>query len=336
MIHITRRNVRAPHRSSLGYRRKRASSGKPRVRAWGQHEGEPKILGFPGFKAGMTRVIHRVDSKNSHLANTNQFIAVTVIETPPIILLGLRSYKITPYGYKILTDVWGESPNKFLKRRKRFPKDIDVDPKFTKMEETLDDAFEIRAIIHTQPDLTGIGSKKPEILELKIGASSLKEAFDWGKEKLGQELQIEDFTKPGEYLDVIGITKGKGFQGVVKRHGITKVQHKTKDGPRKVGSIGPWTPARVRWLIPRYGQMGYGRRTEYNKRVMKIGVNGEEITPDGGFVKYGSVKNRYVAVKGSIPGPKQRMVVLRDGVRSQNKEVIEPRLSYISTLSQQG
>ncbi len=284
----------------------------------------------------MIRVIYREDRPKSHIANTNRLTAVTVIETPPVILMGMRTYRSTPYGYKILADVWAESPSKFLKRRKRFPNEIDPEEKLNHMEETLVDATEIRAIVHTQPDLTGIGTKIPEILEIKIGSNSIEEAFNWAKERIGQELQIEDFTRPGEFLDVVGITKGKGFQGVVKRHGVTKVQHKTKDGPRKVGSIGPWTPARVRWLIARYGQMGYGRRTEYNKRVMQIGVNGEEITPSGGFVKYGNVKNRYIIVKGSVPGPKKRLVVLRDGVRNADKIVAEPKISYLSTTSNQG
>jgi large subunit ribosomal protein L3 len=69
---------------------------------------------------------------------------------------------------------------------------------------------------------------------------------------------------------------------------------------------------------------------------MQLGVNGEEITPAGGFIKYGNVKNRYVVVKGSVPGPKKRMVILRDGVRAQNKFIQEPKLSYVSIRSQQG
>ena len=332
---MTRRNVRAPHRSSLGYRRKRASSSKPKVRGWAKYEGEPKILGFPGIKAGMTRVITRVDQDKSHIANTQKITPVTIIETPPIVLFGLRTYESTPYGLKILADVLGNSPSKFLKRKKRFKETENLEDQIKNLEDSLDNAVEVRAIVHTQPDLTGISQKTPEILELRIGAKSAQDAVNWAKDKFGQELQIEDFTKPGEYLDVIGISKGKGFQGVIKRHGVTKLQHKTKDGPRKVGSIGPWTPARLRWLIPRYGQMGYGRRTEFNKRVMKLGVDGAEVTPSGGFVKYGNVKNRYIMVKGSVPGPKKRMVVLRDGVRNQNKVVKEPRISTISTLSQQ-
>jgi large subunit ribosomal protein L3 len=320
----------------LGYIRKRASSRKPKVRGWADYSDDPKILGFPGFKAGMTRVIYREDRKNSHVANTNRITAVTVIETPPVILIGLRSYHITAYGLKILTDVKGNSPNNFLKRRRRAPEVENLDEQLKNMEESLSNASELRAVVHTQPDLTGFSSKTPEIVELKIGAKDLGTAFEWAKEKIGQELQVEDFTKAGDYVDVIGITKGHGFTGVVKRHGVTKLQHKTKDGTRRVGSIGPWTPARLRWLIARYGQYGYFRRTEYNKRVMQLGVNGEEITPAGGFIKYGNVKNRYVVVKGSVPGPKKRMVILRDGVRAQNKFIQEPKLSYVSIRSQQG
>lgn len=333
---MTRRRVRAPRRSSLGYIRKRSSSRKPRVRAWSDYTSEPKILGFPGIKAGMTRVIYREDRKFSHVANTNRLTAVTVIETPPVILFGLRTYKETPYGSKILADLVGTSPSKFLKRRNRFKEATDLEERLQKMEDTLDQASELRAVIHTQPDLTGIETKTPEILEIKIGASTIKEGFDWAKEKLGQELQVEDFTKPGHYVDVIGITKGKGFAGVVKRHGVTKLQHKTKDGTRRVGSIGPWKPARIKWLIARYGQLGYFRRTEYNKRVMQLGVNGEEVTPQGGFIKYGIVKNRYILLKGSVPGPKKRMIILRDGLRNQEKEIIEPRISYVSIRSNQG
>lgn len=333
---MTRRSVRAPRRSSLGYIRKRASSRKPRVRSWSDYSSEPKILGFPGIKAGMTRLIYREDQKFSHIANTNRLMAVTVIETPPIIMFGLRTYKETPYGSRILADVYGNSPSKFLKRRNRFKEVTDLEERLQNMEDTLDQASELRAVVHTQPDLTGIPTKTPEVLEIKIGAKSVKDGFEWAKEKISQELQVEDFTKPGEYVDVIGITRGRGFTGVVKRHGVTKLQHKTKDGVRRVGSIGPWVPARIRWVIARYGQYGYFRRTEYNKRVMQLGVNGEEVTPAGGFIRYGIVKNRYILVKGSVPGPKKRMVILRDGLRNAGKEVIEPRVSYISQKSQQG
>ncbi|MCY3412774.1 MAG: 50S ribosomal protein L3 [Candidatus Heimdallarchaeota archaeon] len=332
---MTRRNFRAPTRSSRGFRRKRANSSKPRVRTFPKYEGAPKLLGYPGIKAGMTRVIERETNDRSHVKNIQRISAVTVLETPPVVLFGVRTYKMTPYGLKILADVMTNSPNKNLKRVKRFPKIENLDDQLKKMEDTLDKVYEIRALVHTQPELTGIGMKKPEIFEIKIGAKSAKDAFSWVKDKLGSEMQVEDFAKEGQFIDVVGITKGKGFQGVVKRHGVTKLQHKTKDGTRRVGSIGPWTPARLRWLIPRYGQLGFFRRTEYNKQVMKLGVDGAEINPDGAFVKYGEVKNRYIMLRGSVPGPKKRTVFMRAGVRAHTRKESEPQISMISTLSQQ-
>lgn len=291
-------------------------------------------MAFPGFKAGMTRLIYKEDSPKSHLANTDRITAVTVIETPPVILMGMRTYKQTPYGLKILAEAKIKSPSKHINRIKvRFPDEEKYQEHLKKVEETADKAVQLRAIIHTQPDLTGIGTKKPSIFEIRVGCRDATEGIEWLKERMGKELQIEDFTKPGQYVDVIGITKGKGFQGPVKRHGVTLLQHKSKHTKRGVGSIAPWTPARVQWVIARYGQLGYFRRTEYNKRVMMIGTNPDEINPKGDFIKYGKVRNRYVVLKGSVPGPKKRMVILRDGVRSQNKLITEPRVTYVSKES---
>ena len=57
---------------------------------------------------------------------------------------------------------------------------------------------------------------------------------------------------------------------------------------------------------------------------------------DGGFVKYGVVKNDYVLVKGSLPGPSKRLVILRQPIRPNNKAEDIPQINYISTKSKQG
>ena len=86
------------------------------------------------------------------------------------------------------------------------------------------------------------------------------------------------------------------------------------------------------------GQMGYHKRTEYNKKLLKIGDESEVdlINPDGGFVKYGLVKNNYIVVKGSLPGPSKRLVILRQPIRPNNKAEDIPQINYISTKSKQG
>ena len=58
--------------------------------------------------------------------------------------------------------------------------------------------------------------------------------------------------------------------------------------------------------------MGYHQRTEFNKKVIKVGTEGAEITPKGGFLNYGEVRNTYVLIHGSVPGPTKRPIRIRD------------------------
>ena len=141
-------------------------------------------------------------------------------------------------------------------------------------------------------------------------------------------------------IDAIATTKGNGFQGVAKRWGI-RIQYgkAVRAGKgRHVGSIGPWTPSRTMWTVAQAGQMGYHKRTEFNKKILKIASADEvdQINPDGGFVKYGLVKNDYVLVKGSLPGPSKRLVILRQPIRPNKKSEDMPQINYISTKSKQG
>jgi large subunit ribosomal protein L3 len=104
-----------------------------------------------------------------------------------------------------------------------------------------------------------------------------------------------------------------------------------------IGTQGSWHPNWVQATVPNAGQMGYHQRTEYNKRVLKIGENGEEITPSGGFPHYGTIRNSYILLHGSIPGPVKRLISMRDAIRYQRGVKVEkPEITYISTTSKQG
>ena len=334
-----KRKYHAPHRSSLGVRRKRANSTKPKVGGWPPYSGAPKLKGFPAIKAGMTQLLTKEDNKSSHKHGIEKLEAVTILEAPPIVLFGMRGYKYTPYGKKIVAEVRAESPYKFMKKYKCLPKEYKEEEQLEKFKQKLNEMNEIRALVHTQPALTRIGTKKPQIFEIPIGANSVQEAFDYAVGKLKQEIQVDEFISAGDYVDVIGITKGKGFQGPVKRHGIKILPRKTKGEKRAVGSIGAWHPARVTWTVPRYGQLGFFRRTEYNKRVMQIGSDGKEVTPKGGIPGYGIVGGkagvtRYVLLKGSVPGVKKRTVMLRLPIRPKKVTLPEPTVTLVSTEPQ--
>merc|ERR1712151_835107 len=88
---------------------------------------------------------------------------------------------------------------------------------------------------------------------------------------LEQEVKVADVFKQNEMIDIIGATKGHGFNGVVTRWGVTRLARKSHRGLRKVACIGSWHPARVQFQVPRSGQRGYFHRTEINKKVYRVG-----------------------------------------------------------------
>jgi large subunit ribosomal protein L3 len=206
-----------------------------------------------------------------------------------------------------------------------------------KIEGGLDKLAELRMVMATQPRLAKRGKKAPDLIEVKIGGGSVKDQFEHAKKLLGSEVKISDVIKEGQAVDVIGVTKGKGIQGPVKRWGIRRKFHKARKTVRQVGSIGGWTPHYVMYSVPRAGQMGFHQRTEYNKMVLKVGNNGSEVTPKGGFLRYGVINSDYIILKGSVPGTTNRSVLMRLAVRPPpEEEVPAPKLDYLSVLSPQG
>ena len=305
---------RKPRKGSLGYKpHKRAS----RIYASIDNVkdlGKPEALGFAGYKAGMTRVLRIEDRKDSEFKGQEVADAVTMIECPPLKVFGLRLYNDTPEGEKVYTDIITGDHDERLERKVDLPEEKhDAE----EVEEYLDEISDIKLLVHTQPYLTTIGKKKPEVFELPVGGD-VEEKYEYAKDKMGEEIAISEVFEPGEYLDVIGITKGKGFQGAVKRHGVKPLPSKAQKIQRKAGNLGPWHPDHTSWKVPQAGQMGNARRTEFNKRLLQVGETPEEVNPDGGIKKYGELRNEYMLVKGSVPGPAKRLVMLRSAIRKDS------------------
>jgi large subunit ribosomal protein L3 len=117
--------------------------------------------------------------------------------------------------------------------------------------------------------------------------------------------------------------------GPVRRFGVKIQNRHAKQKLRHVGAIAQQVPRRVRWTARLAGQMGFQTRTELNKRVLKIG-SGSEIVPKSGFNRYGVVKSSYVMLQGSVPGPKKRLVILRNAIRPQKVKAIVPDIREIA------
>jgi len=324
-----------PRRGSMGFSpRKRASSIVPKFRSWPEYNGEPKLLDFSGYKAGMTHVVMIDDRKNSISYGEEVVVPVTVIEAPPIKVAAVRVYRKTPYGLAIAGEVWSNNLDEKVGKRVRIPKKSgDVD----KLKE-IEDISEVRVIVYTQPyRITGIPKKVPDLMEVKVGGE-INSALEYAISKLGKEVNVAEVFKEGALVDVASITKGKGFQGVVKRWGVISLneKHARSSKGRRIGCLGPWNPHHIRPTVPQSGQMGFHHRTEFNKRIIKIGENGEEITPAGGFVNYGVVRNDYILISGSVPGHIKRLVRIRDAIRPSKVTYDGVNLLYVSKSSKQG
>jgi large subunit ribosomal protein L3 len=116
----------------------------------------------------------------------------------------------------------------------------------------------------------------------------------------GQELAVDIF-EAGQYVDVVGTSKGKGFAGVMKRHNFKGVSasHGSHRNHRKPGSIGASsTPSRVFKGMRMAGRMG-----------------GERVTVQGLKVHSVDVENNLILVKGAVPGARGRIVFVRNAVK---------------------
>jgi len=332
------RKVHAPKRGSLAYLpRGRASRWIGRIRAWPEVETGPRLLAFAGFKAGMAYGLAIDNHQGSMTFGKEIVIPLTTLETPPMLACAIRAYTKTYEGLQTFGEAWMEKPPKDLERDISIPEKFPTDESLKKMDGNIEKLADLRVIMATQPRLAKRSKKAPDLIEVKIGGGTMRDRFEYAKKILGSEVKVTDFVSDGQAVDAIAITKGKGIQGPVKRWGIRRKIHKARKTVRQVGSIGAWTPHYVMYSVPRAGQMGFHQRTEYNKQVIKVGNNGSEITPRGGFLRYGIINSDYVALKGTVPGTTNRLILMRVAIRPPPKEEqTAPRLEYVSLASAQG
>lgn len=323
---------RGPHRGSRSFwHRRRSLKPYPAVTAW-PFRGQG-LQGFPAYKAGMTHVL-MVDDSKAPTTGQEVTTAATVLEAPALFVYGVVAYKQSPYGLQCVGSANATHAPKYLARSlsvAKKPKPVDdLEKKVAAVGQAL---AEVRVLAATQPWASGVGKKTPEVFEVAVAAPTPQEQFQWARDMLGKEVKLTDVLQEGEYVDAIAVTKGKGWQGIVKRFGVAIGPRKSTKTRRHGGSLGGERQGKVMYTIPRPGQMGYHRRTDPNKRVLKIGNDAKDITPAGGFLHFGIPKSEYVLLKGSVPGPAKRMVLLRKSMDVH--EAKKPQLRWISLESKQ-
>merc|ERR1711939_1282408 len=345
---MSHRKYEHPRCGSLGFLpRKRAARHRGKAKSFPKDDPKAPVhlTAFLGYKAGMTHVVRDLDRPGAKSHKKEVVEAVTVIETPPVIVVGLVGYIETPRGLRSLTTVWAEHLSDEVKRR--FYKNWYRSKKkaFTKY------CSVVRVLAHTQIRKTGLAQKKAHLMEIQVNGGSNADKVEFAKSHFEKTFDVSSIFEQDENIDIIAVTQGHGFEGVTHRWGTKKLPRKTHKGLRKGACIGAWHPSKVMYSVARAGQDGYHHRTELNKKVYRIGKAGDEasastefditnkaITPVGGFVRYGVVKNDWVMIKGSCPGVVKRVVTLRKSlITHTSRAALEKiNLKFIDTSSKFG
>lgn len=370
---MSHRKFEHPRHGSLGFLpRKRAARHRGKVKAFPKDDPSksPKLTAFLGYKAGMTHIVREVEKPGSKLHKKETCEPVTIIETPPMVIVGVVGYVKTPRGLRTLNTVWAQHLSEEIKRRfyknwckskkkafTKYSKQYESEDGKKSIESQLEKikkyATVVRVLAHTQiRKMKGLKQKKAHIMEIQVNGGTIAQKVDFAYGFFEKQVPIDAVFQKDEMIDIIGVTKGKGYEGVVTRWGVTRLPRKTHRGLRKVACIGAWHPARVSFTVARAGQNGYHHRTELNKKIYKLGKAGTEshtgdtefdrtdkdITPMGGFPHYGVVKDDYLMVKGCTVGPKKRVLTLRQSLLKQTSRVAleEIKLKFIDTSSKFG
>ncbi len=189
-------------------------------------------------------------------AEDGERIPVTVVQTGPCVVTGIRTQE--KHGYSAIQIGYGEKPARLVKKPQQ--------------------GFYAKA-----------GVKPQRVLkEIRLPAD------DVAKYEVGQELRAQDVFEDGNPIDVQGTTKGKGYQGVIKRHGMagTKASHGVHEYFRHGGSIGcRLTPGHVHKGKRMAGHMGVDTQTVQNLELVAIDEERDVIL-----------------VRGAVPGPDDGIV----------------------------
>ncbi len=308
---------------------RRAQKRLPRLRNAPKVK-EPVLCNMVAYKVGMTHLAY-VDDSEGPAKNQEAVRAVTVLEVPRMEVYGIRFYGTDEISnYKVAR---GELYNKALAQKLNVKKLANDESKLESMKAKAKEFTDITALVVAYPEEVSVGQHHPVRFETTLGGKDSAEKFELASKVLGKEIKATDIFKPGEFVDVSGVTTGKGWAGVIKRFHVKRNRRKATNKVRHGGPLGSYGDSRIFYTVPRAGQMGFNYRTEHNKRILKIGAKADAVTINkgSGFKNYGVVKNDFIIVHGSVGGPSKRMVRLRKSIRDRNiKGIKEPKITYIA------
>src|SRR3989344_981436 len=200
-------NVRRPRKGSLQFwPRKKAKRQYAWIKSWAT-EKNTGLLGFAGYKAGMTHVAIKDNRQGSQTKGEEVVWPVTVIECPALKVYSIRFYKKDNYGSKLAKEILNAKLDKELNRKINLVKKQKTN--LNDIESKINDYSDVRVNVYTQPKKSGLGKKTPEMFELAIGGNDVKAKLDYAKKLLDKEIKVSEVLKQGIKVDVHSVTKGK-------------------------------------------------------------------------------------------------------------------------------
>jgi large subunit ribosomal protein L3e len=372
MSHRKFEHPRCGHLGFLPKRRTKNNKGKCRSFPKDDKTKPVHLTAFMGYKAGMTHVARYMEKREGKKTIKKDVVEpVTVVECPPMKVIGMVGYIETPRGMRALTTVWAQNIpvnviRKFYKNfyvakkrafanyQKRYQSDSKKKHVNRDIERIKKYCQSVRVLCATQIEKCNLRKKKSDMAEIQVNGGSVAQKVEWAVSKFESEISVGEVFSNDEMVDTIAITAGKGTTGVIKRFGVNRLPRKTHRGLRKVACIGAWHPSAVKWTVARVGNQGYFHRTHINQKIYRVGAgavrgiknNGsteadphtKNITPVGGFPHYGVVNEDFLLIRGGIQGPKKRQITIRKSIVAPTSSfaALKLEVKFIDTASKIG
>lgn len=230
MSHCKYEHPRHGHLGFLPRKRSRQVRGRARSFPKDDPSQKPHLTSFMAYKAGMTHIVRDVDRPGSKVNKKEVVEPVTILEAPPMVIVGIVGYRQTPVGLKTIGTVWAHHTSVEFRRRyyKNWKQSAQlaftrhkqfVNTKEGKLAEArLLKAFAkkasvIRVIAHTQLRKlrnNRVGLKKAHVQEIQINGGDIAAKLELAKSLLEKEVRVDTVFKQSEACDVCSVTKGHG------------------------------------------------------------------------------------------------------------------------------
>lgn len=169
--------------------------------------------------------------------------------------------------------------------------------------------FDVKKVKNVTKPMKGIFKNEKNKLDMpfkKVLKEIRVESADLEKYTIGSAMALEGFFKEGDKVDVSGVSKGKGFQGTIKRHNFG-------GGPASHGGMAHRIPGSI-------GSNTYPARVFKNKKMPgHLGV--DNITVQNLKVEKFDLENKFMLIRGAVPGAKNGLLMIKKAVKAPKKEV---------------